>query len=76
MVDGVSSYVVDLTHGNIQGFILGPILYAIYVSPLSDLTDITNFSDDNFGIEWSDTINDLIGNMQAKLEFIIIWRKD
>ena len=72
----VSSYVMDLTHGTIQSSILGPILYAIYISPLFDLTDITNFADENFAIEWSDTIHDLIDNMQTKLEVIIEWLKD
>ena len=33
--------------------ILGPILYTIYVSPLFDLTSMSNFADDNFMIEWS-----------------------
>ena len=37
VVDGVSSCVVDLTHGTIQGSILGPILYVIYISLSFDL---------------------------------------
>ena len=41
-----------------------------------DLTDITNFANDNFAIEWDDTIADLIENMQIKLETIIEWLKD
>ena len=38
----------DSDVGTIQGSILGPILYALFVSPLFDLTQITNFADDNF----------------------------
>ena len=37
-----------INSGTIQGSILGPILYAIYVSPLFDLADLSNFADDNF----------------------------
>ena len=42
-----NSYVIKLIGGTIQGSILGPLLYAIYVSPLFDLLNITNFADDN-----------------------------
>ena len=34
----------DINCGTIQG----PILYAIYISPLFDLTDLSNFADYNF----------------------------
>jgi hypothetical protein len=47
-VDGNSSILLDLSGGIIKGSILGPILYAIYVSPLFDLTNLTNFADNNF----------------------------
>ena len=33
--------------GTVQGSILGPILYAIFVSPLFDLAKMTLFADDN-----------------------------
>jgi hypothetical protein len=36
-IDSINSLVIDLGGGTIQGSILGPILYAIYVSPLYDL---------------------------------------
>ena len=36
------------SHGAIKGLILGPILYTMYVLPLFDLTDLTNFAENNF----------------------------
>ena len=74
-VDGVGSYVVDHTHGTVQVSILGPT-FAIYVSPLFYLTDITNFANDDFAIDWIDTIPELIETMQKKLETIIKRLKD
>ena len=38
--------------GTIQETILSPILYAIYVSPLFDRTDLSSFADDNFALTW------------------------
>ena len=36
----------------IQGSILVPVLYAIFVSPPLDVTDLSNFADDNFALIW------------------------
>ena len=62
--------------GTIQGSILGPILYAIYVSPLFDLEQLTNFADDNFVLGWNNCISALIVDMEKKLEAITKWLKD
>ena len=41
------SYIKTSDSGTIQGSRLGPILYAIYVSPLFDQEKLTNYADDN-----------------------------
>ena len=49
----------DVHHSNVgivQGTILGPILYAIFVGLLFDLAKITLFADDNYAISWNKTI--------------------
>lgn len=55
---------------------MGHLLYAIYISPLFDLTPLTNFADDSFIIQWSSTIPELIDNLQRDLEMIMKWLKD
>ena len=75
-LDGQVSEVLESEDGTIQGSVLGPILYAIFVSPLFDLANLTNFADDNFILEFNAKINDLIPNMEQKLEMIIKWLKD
>ena len=62
--------------GTVQGSVLGPILYAIFVSPLFDLTPITNFADDNFVVVWNNQISDVILNLERDLEMITKWLKD
>ena len=67
-VNGLSSPVYRSNDGTIQGSVLGPILYAIFVSPIFDLTDLTNFADDNYVIEINAKINELIINMEKGLK--------
>jgi len=75
-VNGENSIVIDLNCGTIQGSILGPILYAIYVSPLFDLLKLTNFADDNFVIRWNKCMTALISDMEKDLEIMTKWLKD
>jgi hypothetical protein len=75
-VDGVCSRIYESNDGTIQGSVLGPILYAIFVSPLFDLTNLTNFADDNFIIEFNSQIKALIADLEMKLEMIVKWLKD
>ena len=75
-INDKNSIVIDLKCGTIQGSILGPILYAIYVSPLFDMLKITNFADDNFVIRWNKSMPALINNMEKDLEIMTKWLKD
>jgi hypothetical protein len=52
-INGENSILFDLIWDTVQRSILGPILYAIYVSPLFDLFNLTNFADDIFVIWWN-----------------------
>ena len=42
-IDGVCSRIYESKDGTIQGLVLGPILYSIFVSPLFDLTNLNKF---------------------------------
>ena len=70
------STLFDSDTGLIQGSVLGPILYAIYVSPLFDLTQLTNFADDNYYLEWNRDLTALISNLEKRLEMITKWLRD
>ena len=60
------STLFDSETGSIQGSVLGPVLYAIYVSPLFDLTQLTNFADDNYYLEWNRDLTVLVANLKKK----------
>ena len=63
-VKGKKSMFINLTHSKIQGSILGPFLYSIYVSQLFHIANLTNLAGDNCALSWSNNINDLIRNME------------
>jgi hypothetical protein len=46
-VDSEISLLCDLLLGTVQGSILGPVLCAIFVSPLTGLVFLLKFADDN-----------------------------
>ena len=75
-VDGASSIFHELRVGTVQGSILGPILYAMFVCPLFDLAKMSKFADDNFVIKCNKFLPALINDMKQTLEMIIKWLKD
>ena len=75
-MEGDCSYIRTSDSGTIQGSRLGPILYAIYVSPLFDLEKMTNYADDNLIVGWNSCLQDLMIDMKKSLEAITKWLKD
>ena len=75
-VNGLTSNFQQSDSGTIQGSILGPILYAIFVAPLFDLTDLYNFADDNFTLSSSKDKNIATQTITEKLTLITTWLKD
>jgi hypothetical protein len=52
-IDKQVSIMYDLLLGTVQGYILGPILYAIYVSPLFNTCNSNSFGDDIYILKWN-----------------------
>jgi hypothetical protein len=75
-IDRIYSVLIESDIATQQGPVLGPILYAIFVSQLFDLSHRTNFTDDNFVIVWNNQDSDVILNLARKLEMITKWLKD
>ena len=68
-----NSYIFSTNVGTVQGSILGPVLYALFVSPLLDLVKIILFADDNYVIVWNKHLEVLKKEMERKLAQIIEW---
>jgi hypothetical protein len=75
-VDGDNSVLYDLLLGTVQGSILGPFLYAIFVSPLSDIEFLLTFADENYIPRFNNSREALITGMQNSMETIAKWLHD
>ena len=54
------SSLLDSDLGTIKGSVLGPILHALFVSPLFDICNLTNFADDNYCLSWNTDLQALV----------------
>ena len=74
-IDGVNSVFFDLLLGTVQGSILGPVLYAIFVSPMFDIDFFLSFADDTFIPKTNICKKTLIEDMEKSLESLTKWLK-
>ena len=72
-IGDLTSILHSINSGTIQGSILGPLLYALFVSPLFDLAKMTLFADDNYIICHGKQLSVLANQMRITLEIIIQW---
>ena len=74
--NGSNSEIIENNIGTIQGSILGPILYAIFIRPLYDIEKITTFADDNYILSFHEEKKTALEDLRRKLERIIKWLKE
>jgi hypothetical protein len=74
--NGHNSMVQNNDIGTVQGSILGPILYALFIRPLYDLEKLTTFADDNYVIGYHKEKDWALRELGEKLERIVKWLKD
>ena len=65
-VDWSESSIRVTWFGIVQGSILGPILYVIFISPLFDIENLTCFADDKFPLVYNKNKEVVIELMERK----------
>jgi hypothetical protein len=74
-IDGENSVLYNLLLHTVQGSILGPVLYAIFVTPMFDLAELSAFVDDTFIPMSNTSLTKLITDLEKKIEAITKWLK-
>ena len=73
-VNGKVSAWLEIDSGTIQGSILGPILFALFTSPLCDIIEkLIAYADDNYIISIGDTLAASIYTSEDKTLAMITW---
>ena len=72
-IDGIASEIKVTWYGIIQGSILGPVLYAIFMSPLFQIEKAVFYADDGFGLAVNKDKAVVARLIQTKLERIKKW---
>ena len=73
--NGQNSTILENDVGTIQGSILGPILYALFIRPLYKITKVTTFADDNYVVKFNKEKKMALEELRKELEKIIKWLK-
>ena len=71
-----NSIVRSVDNGTVQGSILGPVLYALFIRPLYDIENLTTFADDNYIITINKNKKAALEDLERKLERIVKWLKE
>ena len=73
-VGGKVSAMVQLDYGTVQGSILGPVLFTLFVSPLGDIIEnLTSYADDSYHVSYGGTYQQSLETSVQNVEKMIKW---
>jgi len=64
-----------MNQGTVQGSVMGPVLFAIFISPMFDLVKATSFADDTYLSEKDSDLNQLLNKLTASAKTLSQWFK-
>jgi len=65
-----------VTDGTVQGSVLGPILFAIFVRPMSEMFECTSFADDSYIDDGDYNLELLVQRLQSNATRLAMWFKN
>jgi len=72
---GESSMFFNVPEGTVQGSVLGPILFAIFVAPMFELATVSSYADDSYLSEKNHDLNNMVTNLSTKANLLTNWFK-
>jgi hypothetical protein len=67
------SMLYSINIGTVQGSILGPVLFSLFVSPVFELSNIVAYADDTYMLESSRSKENLVTEIGDALTTILLW---
>jgi hypothetical protein len=74
-VRGSSSYMRKSDSGTVQGSVLGPILFSLFIRPIYDLEEITTYADDNYVIKEDSNLEITLNKLKESVTIVARWLK-
>ena len=74
-VNNSCSMFTEILAGTLQGSCLGPVLFALFISPVYEIVNCFTYADDNYTIECGKDLDQTIGKVKMKSEILINWLK-
>ena len=68
--NGNTSDVLNSNFGTLQGSVLGPVLFCIFIRPVFDLEELIAYADDNYIGGRHEKLERAIAEVKAKMEKI------
>jgi len=75
-IGGETSYMFEVPEGTVQGSVLGPVLFAIFIAPMFDLVNANSYADDSYLSEKGENVEDLTEKLSNSATILTNWFKD
>jgi hypothetical protein len=74
-VRGESTYMENSKHGTVQGSVLGPVLFSLFIRPVYKIENLTTYADDNYVMRTGHELKDVLQRTQQAIENVSSWLK-
>ena len=71
-----SSMIFAMTFGTLQGSVLGPILFALFILPIFEIEDLDAYADDNYVIKIASNLAKLEEQVSRSINTVLKWLHD
>jgi len=72
---GESSLFFNVPEGTVQGSVLGPVLFAIFIAPMFKIAQVSSYADDSYLSDKSDDVKSLTRGLSTSATLLTNWFK-